>query len=374
MRIVVDINHPAHVHYFKNFIWEMKQRGHEVLITASHKDIATQLLQQYELKYVDLGSYGSSLLNKMIKIPIMDVRMYQAVRAFGPDIFIGMSSVRAAHVSKVLGIPSVIFDDTEHAGWGRRLYAPFCNVILTPSSFNKNLGEKQVCFNGYMELASLHPNRFTPNPVVLDELGLGINDNIFLIRFAAFDASHDTNTEHFDKRYIPTLISKLEEKGTVIISSEVKLDPALQKYQYKLPPNRYHDLLCFSKMYIGEGSTTAIEAAVLGVPSLHFERLNIHGQISTVLPFIGVMNELQMKYELLHSFCDEKVLLSKVDELLKDLECTKDLWNHRKKTLLKDKIDVTAFMVWFIDNYPLSHNQLRKNKESGASFDPVLGW
>ena len=27
MRIVVDINHPAHVHYFKNFIWEMQKKA-----------------------------------------------------------------------------------------------------------------------------------------------------------------------------------------------------------------------------------------------------------------------------------------------------------------------------------------------------------
>jgi len=29
MRIVVDINHPAQVHYFKNFIWEMGKKEKE---------------------------------------------------------------------------------------------------------------------------------------------------------------------------------------------------------------------------------------------------------------------------------------------------------------------------------------------------------
>ncbi|HQD27579.1 MAG TPA: DUF354 domain-containing protein, partial [Methanoculleus thermophilus] len=154
MRVVVDINHPAHVHYFKNFIWEMKERGHGILITASHKDVATQLLQLYGLGYVDLGSYGTSLPQKMINIPIMDVKMYRAVKSFRPDILLGFSSTRAAHASKVLGVPAVIFDDTEHAAWEHRLYAPFAAAILTPSCFNKDLGEKQVRFDGYMELAA----------------------------------------------------------------------------------------------------------------------------------------------------------------------------------------------------------------------------
>ena len=48
MRIVVDINHPAHVHYFKNFIWEMEKRGHAILITASEKDISYRLLDAYD--------------------------------------------------------------------------------------------------------------------------------------------------------------------------------------------------------------------------------------------------------------------------------------------------------------------------------------
>jgi hypothetical protein len=29
--------------------------------------------------------------------------------------------------------------------------------------------------------------------------------------------------------------------------------------------------------------------------------------------------------------------------------------------MLADKIDVTAFMVWFIENYPLSKNQMKED-------------
>lgn len=47
MRLLVDIGHPAHVHLFKNFMWEMERKGHEVLITATEKDIALKLLDNY---------------------------------------------------------------------------------------------------------------------------------------------------------------------------------------------------------------------------------------------------------------------------------------------------------------------------------------
>ena len=44
MKIVVDINHPGHVHFFKNFIWEMEKRGHKILITVKEKDVTLKLL------------------------------------------------------------------------------------------------------------------------------------------------------------------------------------------------------------------------------------------------------------------------------------------------------------------------------------------
>ncbi len=34
MRIVVDIGHPAHVQYFKHFIKEMTDNGHEIMCFA----------------------------------------------------------------------------------------------------------------------------------------------------------------------------------------------------------------------------------------------------------------------------------------------------------------------------------------------------
>ncbi len=99
MKIVVDINHPAHVHFFKNFIRPMSKNGHEILITASDKDISIRLLERYGFPFVNLGSYGTTLPSKAINLPLLDWRMYQAVRGFYPDIFLGAGSIRAAHVS-----------------------------------------------------------------------------------------------------------------------------------------------------------------------------------------------------------------------------------------------------------------------------------
>ena len=191
MKIVVDINHPAHVHFFKNFIREMEERGHQVVITASQKDLAYTLLQKYGFTYIPLGCYGDSLLKKLVNLPLLDLRMYNVLKKMNPDISVGIGSIRAAHASLLLKKPCISFEDTEHATEQIRLYLPFAASVCTPSCYRGDIGPKQIRYNGYHELAYLHPDRFTPNPTVLTELGLTEGDPFIVVRFVSWQASHD---------------------------------------------------------------------------------------------------------------------------------------------------------------------------------------
>ena len=77
----------------------MQKKGHEVLITASKKDISYQLLNRYGFEYTPVGNYGSSIIKKLINIPLLDLKMYNAVKSFRPDLLVGFGSIRAAHAS-----------------------------------------------------------------------------------------------------------------------------------------------------------------------------------------------------------------------------------------------------------------------------------
>ena len=112
MKIVVDINHPSHVHFFKNFIWEMEKKGHETIILVSAKDVCLSLLGAYGFPHLDLGPYGTSLL-KIGWCAGKNLKAYQFLDPC-PDIFLGLGSIRAAHVSWLMGKPSIIFDDDEY--------------------------------------------------------------------------------------------------------------------------------------------------------------------------------------------------------------------------------------------------------------------
>jgi len=362
MNILVNVGHPAHVHLFKNFIWKMEKEGHKIKIVARENEITRYLLETYNFEYTviskkiehpsGLASEAITRLRNLVKIS----------NKFKPDFVISVMDPTIGLYSKITSSTSIHLADTEHAKLILKTAVPFADVVLTPSSFLLDWGFKQIRYNGYHELAYLHPRYFKPNPEILEKLGFDKNDNIFLVRLAAFNASHDINSKKFRKEYLFPLIDKLSREGNVIISSEIKLPLTLRKYQYNIDPSKYHDILYYSKMYIGEGSTSAIEAAILGTPSIHFERVILDGNVYSITQFIGVLNELQNKYKLLYSFYNEHELIKTVNEFLLDIENKKRLWLKKRKQIIKEKIDVTAFIVHFVENYIARYHEDKKGE------------
>lgn len=369
MRIMVEIGHPAQIHLFKNLIWRLEKRGHTIKMATSDKEVSIDLIKGYGFDYDVLyrNTHGS-FLHKLGMLASGERAMLRSARKFRPDMFISSSSEIAGPISRIFGKPHIGTSDTEYADLTNLISYPFADVIMTPASFKKDLGRKHVRYYGCKELAYLHPNVFKPDPSALKELGLSENDNIFMVRFSSFNATHDVNSAKFGGKYIPALIDRLKKEGEVIITSEHALSPELKKYQRNLDPLKYHDILAYSKLYVGEGSTSASEAGVLGVPSLHFERMNVNGLISDVTPYIGVINEMQNKYGLVYTFCDESRLLSKLDEILADLKGAKRQWERKRERFLKEKIDVTSFLLWVVENYPASLDEIKHNPDLQMKF------
>jgi len=356
MKMVVDVNHPAHVHYFKNFTWEMERKGHEVLITANEKDVALNLLNNYGFDCIKMGSYGSSLIKKVMNIPVMDLKMYKAVKSFKPDIFIGFGSIRAAHVSKLMGIPCITFDDDEYS---YLYYYSFTKVVCGFSGFKKS-GKKVVKLNGYKELAYLHPNYFKPDKKILDEIGISKNDEFVLLRFVAWKAYHDAGREGFDMETKRKLVKELEKYLTVFISSEVSLPKDFEKHRLPISPEKIHNFLYHAKLLVCDSQTMTTEAGVLGTPAI---RCNSFVGGNDMGNFI----ELEQKYGLIFNYNDPDKAIEKAVELIQKPDL-KEEWKKKREQLLKDKIDVTAFMVWFIENYPESFREMKENPEIQYRF------
>lgn len=77
---------------------------------------------------------------------------------------------------------------------------------------------------------------------------------------------------------------------------------------------------------------------------------------------MGNFIELEQKYGLILNYNDSAQALDKAVELLQSPDL-KNSWIKKRDKLLEDKIDVTAFIVWFIENYPDSFKKIKEDKD-----------
>ncbi len=342
MRILLEISHPKQVHFWKNILWTLEKKGYEIEILALDKDITLYLLDVYGFKYNIIGKNKKGLIRKIVQMFRNEIYFFKVASKFKPDLF--LNSILLAHLSMVINKPHIYFTDTEHAKLSHLLAFPFSDAICTPSCYKGKINRKKhISYNGYEELTYLHPNVFKVDHTVLRDINIGINEKFIILRFVAWGASHDIGHYGIEDIRKMDLISKLERYAKVFISSEKPLGKEFEKYQLKISPEKFHSLLHFSQMYIGESATMTTEAAILGIPSIY---------ISSLKGTMGNLEELEKKYHLVYSFDDAKDAIQKAIDLLK-IENLKDVWKIKKEKFITDKIDVTEYLVNMIENYPI---------------------
>jgi len=362
MNILIDIGHPAHVHYYKNLAHILEQNGHRIIWTVKDLPSAINLLDKYGFNYIKLPKKGNNLTDKIFKQTQYDYIISKICKKYKIDIAIG-TSVSIAHVSKISKVKSIVFDDDddEVQPLVAKFVNPFADYLLSPEALKGHRKRKDTIFYpGYHELAYLHPNRFTPDISVLDEIGLKENETYFIMRFNAFTAHHDVGIKGFTLDQKKQLIDILNPYGKIFITTEKEIEPELDQYKLNISQEKIHSLLYYATMFIGDSQTMTSEAAVLGTPAL---------KLNSFAGKLSVPNELEKTYELCYSFLPNEFgdMLTKIEELL-NMKNLKLQWQQRRAKMLSDKIDVTAFMVWFIEDYPKSVEIIKKNPNFQVRF------
>lgn len=352
MKILIDIGHPAHVHLFKNFAIEMIGKGNDILFTCREKEFEIALLEHYGFRYKSFGRKYKSLIGKALGMLEFGTKEWMVGRKFKPDVLLSHGSIYAAQASFFLGKPHIAFEDTFNFEQ-IYLYKPFTKYILTADFLHPLVSDKVIRYPGYHELAYLHPNRFTPDISVLSELGVEEGEKYVIIRFVSRNASHDIGHKGISYENKKNAIEKFSKYAKIFISSEGELSEEFKQYQLKIAPERLHHALAFSSLVWGESFTIPAESTVLGVPSIINHNNTAHH-----------LKELQEKYGLCFCFTeseeDQRNAISKGVEILQQTDI-KNIWKVKRDEMLKDKIDVTSFLVWFIEFFPESVNIIKSN-------------
>lgn len=181
-----------------------------------------------------------------------------------------------------------------------------------------------------------------------------------ILRFVSWSASHDIGHKGISYRMKIKAVEEFSKYARVFISSESNLPDELQPYKINLPAHRMHDALAFASLLWAESFTMPAECSVLGTPSIV-----IHDTKSFYL------TEQQEKYRLCYCYSesekDQQKAIEKGIELLQAVE-QREEWHQRRDKMLADKIDVTAFLVWFIENWPESFRIMKEKPDYQYRF------
>ena len=360
MNILIQLSHPAHFHLYKNIAKNLMADGHKVFVLIKTKDILEDLLKQSGLPYYNIlkEAHRQSKLGILMDMLVRDWRMLRFVRKYKIDLLTG-STVEVAQVGWLTRKYRVNTgeDDMCVVPLFQKMGGPFVQTILSPISCdNWKLEPKSVKYAGFHKLAYLHPKQFSPDKRMVEKY-FPADKPYFILRFAQLKAYHDiaSNAHGINTEIAQHLIDMLLPYGDVYITSERELEPQFEKYRLNINPLDIHHVLAFAKMYIGDSQSMAVESAMLGTPGVRFN--DFAGKI-------GVLEELERKYELTCAVPSSKpqLLYEKVNEWLEKPDLGL-VFRTRRQRMLSEKIDVTAFFTWFIENYPKSRNVMMENPD-----------
>jgi len=359
LRVLIDIGHPAHVHYFRNLALYFINKGDKVLFTCRDKEIVLRLLKSYGFNYVNIGNPYKSILGKVAGIPIFCHKLVKISESFKPDLLLSAGSIYAAHASLILHKPHIALEDTFNFEqiW---LYKPFTDAIITSDYEHPLKSKKVVRYSGYHELGYLHPTRFNPDISVLDDLEVDKGEKYVIMRFVSWNASHDLGHTGVTIENKINAIKTFKKYAKIFVSSENELPDEISSYKINIPPDKMHDAIAFASLVFGESSTMSEEAAMLGVPSIYLYNNSTY-----------YSKHLEYDFELMFNYSEsEEDQLSAIrmgEELLLTPDI-KDEWLIRRNRMLVNKIDVTGFLIWFVENWPDSFRIMKENPDYQKKF------
>ncbi|MFW5949241.1 MAG: hypothetical protein ACOCSD_06545, partial [Halolamina sp.] len=297
---------------------------------------------------------GSGPFSRVGELVAREFGLLRLARRVRPDVVVSQVDPAAIHVARFVGARSVVFDDSEPERFAAALTHQFADVVCTPASFDRDV-PNQRRYDGFHELAYLHPKRFEPDPAALERHGVDPDAPYSVVRFVGWDAHHDIGRQGFSRSGKRRLVDALAAFGAVYVSSESPLPPDLAEYAVPVSVDAMHDLLAYADCYVGDSQTMATEAAVLGTPAVRTNAFVGDDDMSN-------FRELEANYGLLRSFRHESdAIACAVAYAQSPPHVT---LARRRERLLAEKTDVTAFLLDVIEEQAVAAGVLSGTETS----------
>jgi predicted glycosyltransferase len=337
MRVLFDIVHPAHAHFYRHLHARLLREGHECQVLARDKEVTLQLLDDFGIPYETHGRPEQGRIRQASELLARDARLFRMGRRFRPD-FVLARNPAGMHAARPLGAIGV-FDTDDGLAGGQifRLAAPAARVITTPECLVDDFGAKHVRYPGYKALAFLHPDHFTPDPAVRERLGVD-GDPFAIVRLTAMDSAHDHNQQGVSLALADALVDRLGQSMRVFVSTEGALPARWSHLGFPLPPRQMLDAMAAASLVVGDSGSMVGEAAMLGTPAVFL------GSFAHERAYLV---DLERSWGLARVFLpDESDEMLRVVVELVDDPTTEATWRERRAKMLDHAVDLSS---WYYD-------------------------
>jgi predicted glycosyltransferase len=270
MRIWIDLTNSPHVLVMRPVIDKLRERGHEVEVTARDFAQTLGLLQRFGIAHTAIGRHrGGRIGAKARGLAERSYALTRWARARRFDRALGHGSNDVTIAAAVLRIPSATMFDYEWATVQHNVNCRLAEVVVVPDAipperlYRYGARKKIRAYPGLKEEYYLAD--FEPDPGVLAALQLNPDEPIAVVRTPpAVSLYH-----RFENDLFAGVLKRLRTVQTVVLPRTPEQRAELERHGGFIVPERAIDaqsLIAYADVVVSAGGTMNREAVALGTP------------------------------------------------------------------------------------------------------------
>jgi len=276
MRIWVDLTAAAHPLVMRPIVEGLRERGHEVAVTARDNGQTVALAHSHGLEVEVFGEHGgSSRAGKAMSLASRTGALLRWARPRRFDLAAGHGSNDLALVARALRVPALNTFDYEWAAAQHRIGCRLARRVMVPDAIpperltRYGVGPaKLVRYPGLKEEYYLWD--FEPDASVLPALGIDTSRVVVIVRPPADSASY----HRFSNELFPRLMVRLGDDPGIHALVLPRNDVQREQLQAMALPSLIvpdvavdaQSAIAFADLVLSAGGTMNREAVALGAP------------------------------------------------------------------------------------------------------------
>jgi hypothetical protein len=270
MRIWIDLTNSPHVLVMRPVIEKLRERGHEVEVTARDFAQTLGLLERFGIAHTAIGRHrGGRVGAKARGLAERSVALTRWARGRRFDRALGHGSNDITIAAALLRIPSATTFDYEWATVQHNVNCRLAAAVVVPDAIPPERLYRYGArgkIRGYPGLKEeYYLADFEPDPGILEELGLDSARPVAVVR-----TPPEVSLYHrFENDLFARVLDRLADVQTVVLPRTAEQRAELEKNGGFIVPERAIDaqsLIAYAALVVSAGGTMNREAVALGTP------------------------------------------------------------------------------------------------------------